>query len=121
VQWAAVRQPARACGSGRSPPILGESTDPPAVVRFAPDGSPRAASARVPWRRPPAGERLPHRLAAFIPRLLHDLPRDVVGGQLFRQLGEEQPAPRRLEVELGPQQRRLRGQPPRSRAARGAR
>jgi hypothetical protein len=48
VQRVAVRQPARACGSGRSPPRLRELTDSPAVVGFAPDGNPRAGSARVP-------------------------------------------------------------------------
>jgi hypothetical protein len=48
VQRVAVRQPARACGSGRSPPRLRKLTDSPAVVRFAPDGNPRAGSAGVP-------------------------------------------------------------------------
>jgi hypothetical protein len=48
VQRVAVRQPARACGSGRSPPRFGEPTDLPAVVRFAPAADPRAGSARFP-------------------------------------------------------------------------
>ncbi len=51
MQRVAVREPARACGSGRSPPNSGEPTDSPAVVRFAPAADPRAGSARVPWRR----------------------------------------------------------------------
>jgi hypothetical protein len=33
---------------GDSPPILGESTDSPAVVGFAPDANPHVGSARVP-------------------------------------------------------------------------
>ncbi|MFN9754931.1 MAG: hypothetical protein ACK58X_00820, partial [Planctomycetota bacterium] len=43
-----LRRPARVFTSGSSPPILGESTDSPAVVGFAPAANPRTGSARVP-------------------------------------------------------------------------
>jgi hypothetical protein len=46
VQRVAVRQPTRVCGSGRSPPRFRESTDSPAVVRFAPDANPHGGR---PW------------------------------------------------------------------------
>jgi hypothetical protein len=42
------RRPPRVFAPGASPPILGESTDSPAVVGFAPDANPRTGSARVP-------------------------------------------------------------------------
>ncbi|MFN6195131.1 MAG: hypothetical protein ACK53T_11375 [Planctomycetota bacterium] len=48
VQRVAVCEPKRPCASGSSPPILGESTDSPAVVGFAPAANPRTGSARVP-------------------------------------------------------------------------
>jgi hypothetical protein len=43
-----MRRPTRVFASGDSPPILGESTDSPAVVGFASNANPRAGSARVP-------------------------------------------------------------------------
>jgi hypothetical protein len=43
-----LRRPARVFAAGGSPPILGESTDSPAVVGFAPTANPRTGSARVP-------------------------------------------------------------------------
>jgi hypothetical protein len=43
-----LRRPARVFTSGGSPPILGESTDSPPVVGFAPAANPRTGSARVP-------------------------------------------------------------------------
>jgi hypothetical protein len=42
------RRPARVFASGCSPPILGESTDSPPVVGFAPAATPRTGGARGP-------------------------------------------------------------------------
>jgi hypothetical protein len=42
------RRPARVFAPVCSPPILGESTDSPAVVGFVPDANPRTGPARVP-------------------------------------------------------------------------
>jgi hypothetical protein len=48
VQGALGRDPECACAAEGSPPILGESTDSPAVAGFAPIANPRTGSARVP-------------------------------------------------------------------------